>query len=134
MIEKTGLNLNFDFLYLAEHNEQIREIVNKYADKARMGKRTLITFCVSMFCAGAEYQKRVIDAEMEYTISRNVIGNWFITSMDNAIKKADIVCFADDFKLLLEIGKASYNAGINYAYDIFHDVILEVYDTQVYLL
>lgn len=113
-----------------ERNSIIQNIVNRYEKRVRMGKETLILFCIVMFCAGAEYQQHVINEELKGECQSRAIGNWFVTSMDHAFKEADIVCFADDFKLLFEIGKESYNDGINYVYDIFHDVILEVYDMQ----
>ena len=134
MKNNSGLYVELNKCYLKENNEQIKEIVNRYADKARLGKGTLVNFCISMFCGGAKYQKSVIDAEMEMWISREIIGNYFIATLDNAIKVADVVCFDFDFEILLEIAKESYNAGINYAYDVFHDVVNEVYGVQKFIL
>lgn len=42
MKNNSGLYVELNKCYLKENNEQIKEIVNRYADKARMGKRATL--------------------------------------------------------------------------------------------
>ena len=123
-----GFVLDLESPHNEKRNKIIEGIVDKYKQKARMGKDTLILFCVAMFCAGAEYQQHIINAELSIECPCMIIGNWFITSMDKAFKEADIVAFVDDLKLLLEVGKDCFNSGIRYANADFNDTVKEISD------
>lgn len=117
-----------------ERNNIISEIVAKYEKQARMEEATLILYCIDMFCAGAEYQQEVINAELKFECPNKVIGNWFITSMNEAIKEADIVAFSSDLPLLLECGKDCFNNGIHYANDCLHDAVNDISDMEKAIL
>lgn len=111
-----------------ERNGMIKDAVDRYADGARVGRKTLVKFCIAMFCAGAEYQQQIINAEMACECPSVVIGNTFITAMAKAIKEADNVAFASDLPGLLECGKAAFNNGIHYANNRLHDAVNDIND------
>ncbi len=130
---KKGFVLDLETPYNSERNKYIEEIVKKYKNNVRMGENTLIEFCISMFCAGAEFQKEAINAELEMTANGKVIGNCFIASLNNAFVNADIVCCANELDLILEVAKVSFNDGIKYASSEFQVVADEVKEMERYL-
>lgn len=119
---------------ITTENCVVKDIVNRYEKRARMGKETLIAFCVSVFCAGVEYQQHIITTELKGVSPSKVIGNCFINAMNEAFIKADIVAFADDLRLLQEIGKESFNGGIHYAIDCLHDALNDINDVSTTIL
>lgn len=117
-----------------ERNNIVKDIVSKYENHARMGRETLIAYCIFMFCAGAEYQRIIINAELACECPSGVMGNAFVTAMNEAIKEADIVAFASDLPILLECGKECFNNGIHYANDRLHDAVNDINDMEEAIL
>lgn len=117
-----------------ERNNIVKDIVSKYENHARMGRQTLTTFCISMFCAGAEYQQNIINAELACEWPSEIIGNTFVTAMNDAFVEADIVAFASDLPILLECGKECFNNGIHYANDCLHDAVNDISDMEKAIL
>lgn len=133
-MKQNGFYLDLSTPENKERNNIVSDIVAKYEKKARMGEATLILYCIDMFCAGVKYQQEVINAELKFECSSKVIGNTFITSMNEAVKEADIVAFSSDLPLLLECGKDCFNNGIHYANTKFHDAVNEICEMEISLL
>lgn len=107
----------------SEVHNIIQNIINKYVDLAQMERKNIITFCKFMFYAGEAYQQNVIDMELMHKGTYNAIGNKFVDSMNDALKKAEILALASELPLLLECGKDCFNNGIYYCNDQLHDAV-----------
>lgn len=130
----TYFYLDLETPHNEERNNIVKDIVSKYENHARMGRQTLITFCISMFCAGAEYQQNIINAELACECPSEIIGNTFVTAMNDAFVEADIVAFASDLPIFLECGKECFNNGIHYANDCLHDAVNDISDMEKAIL
>ena len=130
----TNFYLDLETPHNEERNNIVKDIASKYVAQARMDRETIIAFCISMFCAGAEYQQNIINAELACECPSGVIGNAFVTAMNEAFKEADIVAFASDLPILLECGKECFNNGIHYANDRLHDAVNDISDMEQAIL
>lgn len=130
----TNFYLDLETPHNEERNNIVKDIASKYVAQARMDRETIIAFCISMFCAGAEYQQNIINAELACEYPSGVIGNTFITSIHEAFKKADVVALASDLPILLECGKECFNNGIHYVSDCLHDAVNDINDMEEAIL
>ena len=119
------MKINWNALIKPENETHniIQNILNRYTDLVYMEGERLIIFCKVMFLAGAEHQQEIINAELTGEGPYNAIGNNFVNSINEALKKAEILALASELPLLLECGKDCYNNGINYANDRLHDAV-----------